>query len=156
MYQAKEFEKLYSELVQFDRFLGLQLQVLAPGKIIYDLKVRKHHSTSPDACHGGVISAMMDAVLGVTALSWAASKGNLCSTVEFKVNYLAPVRPGDHLQGSAAIDFPGSSLIVVSGHIKEMKSGEMIAKGMGTFSQYPIEKKDNMDNQKGSYFNPGK
>jgi uncharacterized protein (TIGR00369 family) len=140
MNPAKEFEKMYSQMVQFDGFFGLHLNVIEPGNIVYDLKIEKHHLTSPEACHGGVISAMMDAVLGVTALSWAVSKGNLCSTVEFKVNYLSPGRPGDRLRGTASIDFSGSSLIVTSGYIEEISSKRMIAKGMGTFSQYPMKK----------------
>ncbi len=135
------FEKYYSELVRFDRFLGMKLQVHAPGRITYTLEVIDDHLTSPDQCHGGVISAMMDAVLGVTALSLAVSQGNLCSTVEYKINYLSTGKPGEVLEGTADIDFSGSTIICTSGSIKDAKSGRLIAKGMGTFLQYPISKK---------------
>jgi uncharacterized protein (TIGR00369 family) len=138
---AKEFEGFYKEMVQFDRHLGMDLTVHAPGDIIYTLPVGKQHLTSPDACHGGVISAFMDAVIGVTVLSWAVSKGNSCSTVEFKINYLTPVKPGDILEGTGKIDFTGSRLIVANGRIIEKNSGRLVAKGMGTFSQYPLAKK---------------
>lgn len=84
---------------------------------------------------------MMDAVLGVTSLSWAVSKGNLCSTVEFKTNYISPGKPGDFLVGTAEIDFAGSRIIVASGQIVERNSNRLIAKGIGTFSQYPAERK---------------
>jgi uncharacterized protein (TIGR00369 family) len=117
------------------------LTVNAPGDITYTLDIQKHHMASPDACHGGVISGMMDAVLGVTALSFAVSKGNLCATVEFKINYLSPVKLGDHLEGRGEIDFYGSKLMVTSGAIIEQNSGRLVAKGLGTFSQYPLSKK---------------
>lgn len=138
---AKDFEVLYKDMVQFDDHLGMDLTVHEPGNITYTLKVEKHHLTSPDACHGGVISALMDAVIGVTVLSWAVSKDKSCATVEFKINYLTRVKPGDVLEGTGEIDFIGSKLIVANGHIIEKKSGRLVAKGMGTFSQYPLAKK---------------
>jgi len=135
------FQKHYTEIVKFDGFLGMKLQVMAPGKIIYTLQVREDHLTAPDQCHGGVISAMMDAVLGVTALSLAVSHGNFCSTVEFKMNYISTAKPGEFIEGTADVDYSGSKLITTSGEIREAGSGRLIAKGMGTFIQYPISKK---------------
>jgi len=137
----KDFEKYYSELVQFDKHLGMEFTIRSPGDITYTLEIKKQHLTSPDAAHGGVIAAMMDATLGITALSWAVSKGKLCATVEFKINYLSPARPGDILEGTGDIDFTGSKLIVTSAKIIEKKSKRLIAKGIGTFSQYPISRK---------------
>lgn len=135
------FQKHYREIVRFDGFLGMKLQVHGPGKITYTLQIREDHLTAPDQCHGGVISAMMDAVLGVTALSLAVSQANLCSTVEFKMNYLSVARPGEVIEGSADVDYSGSKLITTSGFIRDTESGRLIAKGMGTFMQYPIAKK---------------
>lgn len=135
------FHKHYMEIVRFDGFLGMKLQVHAPGKITYTLQIREDHLTAPDQCHGGVISAMMDSVLGVTALSLAVSQANLCSTVEFKMNYISVARPGEILEGSADVDYSGSKLITTSGYIRDTESGRLIAKGMGTFMQYPISKK---------------
>lgn len=136
-----QFQKHYTEIVKFDGFLGMKLQVHAPGRITYTLHVREDHLTAPDQCHGGVISAMMDAVLGVTALSLAVSQGNLCSTVEFKMNYISVARPGEIIEGSADVDYSGSKLITTSGSLREKNGGRLIAKGMGTFMQYPISKK---------------
>jgi len=138
---SEDFEKYWKELVQFDRHMGMDLKVHAPGNLTYTMEIKKQHLTSPDAAHGGVISAMMDAVLGVTSLSWAVSKGNLCATVEFKINFLSPARPGDILEGTGEIDFTGSKLIVTNGRIIEKKSKRLVAKGIGTFSQYPISRK---------------
>ncbi len=138
---STNFEKFYKEMVQFDNHLGMDFEIHAPGDLTYTLKIEKKHLTSPDACHGGVIAAFMDAVIGVTALSWAVSKGNLCSTVEFKINYLTRVKPGDILEGTGVIDFTGSKLIVANGSIIEKNTGRLVAKGIGTFSQYPLEKK---------------
>ncbi len=138
---SEMFEDYYTKLVKFDKFLGMKLKVHSPGRITYTLEIKEHHLTSSDQVHGGVISAMMDAVLGVTTLSYSVSKGDLCSTVEFKTNYISTTRPGDILEGSGEIDSFGKKIITASGWIKEQKSGRLIAKGMGTFMLYPISKK---------------
>ena len=138
---SENFKQIYSDVVQFDDHLGMVLKVHAPGDITYTLDIARQHLASPDTCHGGVISGMMDAVLGITALSFAVAKENLCATVEFKINYLSPAKLGERLEGRGAIDFYGSKLIVTSGSIIEQNSGRLVAKGLGTFSQYPLAKK---------------
>jgi len=137
----KFFEDQYKKMVQFDKFLGMELTVVSPGNIHYLLPIKAHHATAPDSAHGGVCAAMMDATLGVAALSYAVTLGNLCATVEFKINYLAQVRPGETLISTGQISHTGSRLIVSEGKIMEQSSGEMKAVGLGTFSQYPIEKR---------------
>jgi len=82
----------------------------------------------------------MDCVLGLSALSMALTEGNLTSTVEFKLNFIRPARLGDKLVGTGLIDYKGKSLIIASGDIK-LATGELIAKGLGTFNTYPLEKK---------------
>ncbi len=144
MPSAKDFEKYYKVIVSFDKLLGMELTVNAPGDISYRLEINENHLSSPDACHGGVIAAFMDAVIGLTALTWSVSKDNVCSTVEFKINYLNRVSPGDILIGTGEIDFTGSKLIVANGVITEEKSGKLVAKGLGTFSRYPLSKKNEL------------
>ncbi len=137
----QEFEKLYAELCHFDRHLGMTLTIFEPGRVSYRLTVEQRHLSSPGACHGGVLAAMMDAVLGLTVLSWAVPREQLCATVELKTNFLTPAYPGDTLEGSAEMDFTGAKLVVASGEIKNAAGGELVAKGMGTFSLYPLAKK---------------
>lgn len=135
------FESIYHQISHFDRHLGMSLAVLAPGRIRYHLTVGREHLSASCACHGGVIAGMMDAVLGVTALSWAVTHHKLCATVEFKIHYFAPVAEGDRLEGSGEIDFTGTKLVVVSGTINDLSSGQAVAKGIGTFTLYPLTKK---------------
>ncbi|MDX1604805.1 MAG: PaaI family thioesterase [Candidatus Competibacterales bacterium] len=138
---SDDFAAFFEEICQFDRFLGLHLTVEAPGRIRYRLQVGEAHLSMPGACHGGVLAAMMDAVLGLTALSRVFPEGHLCQTVEFKINYLTAVTPGTTLEGQGHIEFAGSRLMVVTGTLTNLDSGQPVAKGTGTFSLYPLERK---------------
>jgi uncharacterized protein (TIGR00369 family) len=140
-----DFEKIYKGMCHFDQHLGLNLTIHEPGRITYTMTVQRQHLSSLDACHGGAIAAMMDATLGLTALSWAIHQGKLCSTVEFKTNFLAPAKPGDQLEGTGEIDFIGAKLVVTNAKILDKNTGQLVAKGMGTFALYPISKKGHIE-----------
>ena len=133
-----DFETLYKDLVQFDRHLGMDLTVNAPGDVTYVLEIQNQHLTSPDASHGGVLSAMMDAVLGVAALSWAVSKGNLCSTVEFKINFLRPAA-GDYLSCKSTVIRNGSRIIIAESEVSDRRetSETLVAKALVTLTSVP-------------------
>lgn len=141
---TKEFETHYKAMVRFDKFLGMDLQVQAPGQVSYELEVTENHISVPDSAHGGVAAAMMDATLGVAALSYAVQKGNLVGTVEFKINYLKPAQLGHTLVSNGRVKHAGKRLVVSEGEIRDKESGDLIAMGMGTFSQYPIQKRSEL------------
>lgn len=138
MHTVKE---LYTQFNNLDKELDFELSVLAPGVIEYTVVISEKHLSSPGVGHGAVTAAMMDAVLGTTALTKVYEDGNLVSTVEFKVNYFKPTYLGDRLIGRGEIEFQGKSLIVTSAKIYKDGSNELVSKGMGTFNIYPMEKR---------------
>ena len=141
---VKFFESQYKKMVQFDKHLGMTLTVIEPGKVSYSLKIKEFHLTAPKSAHGGVTAAMMDATLGVAALSYAVSKGNLCATVEFKINYIKQARPGIVMVSEGSVQHAGKRLIVSHAEIKEEQTGDLIALGLGTFTQYPLERRSDL------------
>lgn len=130
----------YNSFNEFGRAQEMFFEYHSPGKITYKMTVKKEHMATPLAIHGGVLAAMMDAVLGVSALSLACEDNNLVSTVEFKINYLQPATLGDVLVGTATIESKGKRIIIVSGSIEAKNRNAIVAKGMGTFNAYPLEK----------------
>lgn len=130
----------FKNMCEFDRTLGLSLEINKEGHLEYGLKVMEKHASRPGTSHGGVLAGMMDATLGITALEKAVSIGKLCSTVEFKINFLQPARVGDNLRGSAKVDFIGKSLVVTSGEI--YSESTIVAKGQGTFNLYDLDQEN--------------
>jgi uncharacterized protein (TIGR00369 family) len=131
---------LYNEINTFGKEHGLTLEVVGAGEIRYRMRVQKKHLATPTVIHGGMLAAFMDCVLGVAALSLACESENLVSTVEFKLNYLAPVYLGDELIGHGKVDQHGKRILFCSGTISNAVSNIPLAKGMGTFNAYPIKK----------------
>lgn len=131
----------YNAQNNFGKSLGMNFQVIEPGLVHYFLTITEAHLATPMAAHGGVIAALMDGLLGVTAMSVSAKDNNIISTVEFKINFLGPAFLGDTLQGIGKADHHGKRLIITSGDIIcSERNNALIAKGLGTFNAYPAEK----------------
>jgi len=135
--------QLYNNVNNFGNAMGMKLEVVTPGEIIYEMPVQTMHLSNPLAAHGGAVAALMDAVLGVSALSLAVEKNMLVSTVEFKLNYFRPVSPGDVLTGFGKVIFEGKTLINTFAEIKNQK-GELLCTGSGTFNKYPVDNNINL------------
>ncbi|SFT73834.1 uncharacterized domain 1-containing protein [Lishizhenia tianjinensis] len=134
--------KLYREFNHFGNQLNMDFEILAPGKVLYKMKVGKEHLATPIAAHGGALAGLMDATLGVAGLSKMAEHGKIVSTVEFKINYLAPAKIHDELEALGHVISAGKRILYIEGEIYKFDGEEkiVIAKANGTFNAYPAEK----------------
>ncbi len=145
--KPKELEALFKSINKLDDHLGLELSVSEQGQTEYRLKIHQDLMSSPAAVHGGAISAMMDATLGIQVLCHAATSDLLCSTVEFKINFLSGAALGETLIGRAKLDYTGKRLVVASADIIEEKTNRIVAKGLGTFNLYPMNKREDVESK---------
>jgi uncharacterized protein (TIGR00369 family) len=123
--------------------MGMDYEVIRPGEVMYRMEITDHHLSNPMAAHGGAVSALMDGVLGVSALSLSVERNQLVSTVEFKINYYAPITPGSKLLGHGKVTFEGKRLIFSEGTIYcENENKKVVSKGLGTFNAYPVAKNE--------------
>ena len=129
----------YIKFNNFGRHIGMQFNILSPGKIEYSITIKEFHLATPFAAHGGVLSAFMDSVLGISALSLVCVDNKIVSTVEMKLNFLSPVKLGDTLVGRSSVLSKGNRIIVTEAEIVNQEN-ILVGKGMGTFNAYPKEK----------------
>ena len=144
MEDIKKYIDMYQSVDKFGQANNFQLTVLSPGNVEYLMKVEEKHASSPGICHGGAISGLMDATLGLAALSYTLTVQCLCSTVEFKMNFISPAKVGDTLKGIGKIEHKGKSLVITSADIIDLQTRKLMAKGIGTFNLYPLGKKEFM------------
>jgi len=66
---------------------------IGAGRFVCDFETRAEHCNPLGMVHGGFISAMVDEAMAIAALSKRRFEIRV-PTLEMKVNFLAPVRPG--------------------------------------------------------------
>jgi uncharacterized protein (TIGR00369 family) len=123
----------------FGSLIGMDFNILDRGKIEYKLKIEEKHLATLRAAHGGCLAALVDALLGVSALSAVCEQGKVVSTVEFKLNFLRPALLGDILIGQGSVVKAGNRIVFTEGQIIN-QHGEIVVTASGTFNAYPKEK----------------
>jgi uncharacterized protein (TIGR00369 family) len=74
-------------------FLGISFTQAGPGRLVAEMDVREDLLTMFGNLHGGVISVLVDHVLG-SVMYPVMPRGWWAATTEFKLNLLAPVKGG--------------------------------------------------------------
>jgi uncharacterized protein (TIGR00369 family) len=121
----------------FGKLLGMDFKIISDGEIEYFLDINKDHLATPQAAHGGAISALVDAALGVAGLSAVYKENKVVSTVEYKINFLAPACINDKLVAKAKVEQQGKRLLIISCDVVcSSRENKIIAKALGTFNAY--------------------
>jgi 1,4-dihydroxy-2-naphthoyl-CoA hydrolase len=74
-------------------YLGIRHTDVGPGRLVAELDVRPELLNPFGSAHGGVVSTLVDHVLGAV-LYPVIERGRWAATSEFKLNLLRPVRDG--------------------------------------------------------------
>jgi uncharacterized protein (TIGR00369 family) len=123
----------------FGKLLEAEFQIKDYGIIEYYVKVVEKHLATPNAVHGGCIAALLDATIGVGALSLVCEQGMVVSTLEFKVSFLNACKIGDELKSFSNPIKIGNRLIFMEAEIVN-QDNLLIAKASATLNAYPKEK----------------
>lgn len=124
---------------RFGELLGMQFLILEPGIVEYHLEIGKKHLATPFAAHGGVISGLLDATIGVGALSAVCEDEKVVSTVEMKASFFRPAVEGDLLIAHSKILQKGNRIVFMEAVIHN-QNNELVAKATGTLNCFPKEK----------------
>ncbi len=121
----------------FGKLIGMRFDIVNQGEVHYHIHIEEKHLATPLAAHGGLISALVDGALGVAALSAVHTENRVVSTVEYKINFLAPALPGDALLAHARVEHKGGRLIIVGCEVRcTSRNNKLISKALGTFNAY--------------------
>lgn len=129
----------YIEHNQFGFLLGMDFKILEKGTVNYHLNIESKHLATPRAAHGGAIAGLMDAALGVAALSAVCEQGKVVSTLEMTTRFHAPALLNDKLVAESKTVTVGNRILVVEARVYNADR-KLVASGSGTFNAYPKEK----------------
>lgn len=111
-------------------FLGLRLVEVTAGRAVAELEVRPELLQAFGAVHGGVVAVMVDHVLG-SAIFPSVPRGTWPATLEFKLNYLAPVRQGTLRATGEVVALRQRTAVV---QVEVTNDGRPVAVAQGTLS----------------------
>ena len=137
----KNLIEKYIENSFFGKLLGMHFTIISDGVVDYFLTINKDNLATPNAAHGGVISALIDGALGVAGLYGVYKENKVVSTIEYKSNFLAPALLNDQLAAKAKVEQKGNNIIIISCDVFCVnRENKLMAKAIGTFNSYETTK----------------
>jgi 1,4-dihydroxy-2-naphthoyl-CoA hydrolase len=119
-------------------YLGIRMVDVGPGRAAAEVEVRDELVHRFGVLHGGVVATLVDQVLG-SAVYPVAPAGTWPATLEFKLNYLAPVRGGVVRAESRVVSMTSRTAAV---HVDVTNDGRPVAVALGTISLNPPRSTD--------------
>ena len=114
-------------------FLGIRFTDVGPGWCTAEVEVGDHLLNPFGAAHGAVLASVVDHMLG-SAVFPLVPRGTWPATLEFKLNYLAPTRPGV-LRATSRVVSLSTRTAVVS--VECDNDGRRVGTALGTISLTP-------------------
>ncbi len=119
----------------FVDLIGGQLEEWREGYVRLSLVLEPHHTNPHGVMHGGVVTTLMDEVLGSAIASLRGLEATYAaphSTVDMNASFLAGARPGDRIVVEGRVLRLGKT--IAFGEAEARRGDELIAKGRLTFA----------------------
>jgi uncharacterized protein (TIGR00369 family) len=114
----------------FPRMMGFEIDSLGEGFARLGVEVRPDLLQLQGVMHGGAIASLIDTAVAI-AISTESQAGDRFTTVEMKVNYLAPIREG-RIRADARLVRNGRRIIVAECDVYDSED-KLAAKGLLTY-----------------------
>lgn len=129
----ESYEKALKRAVEsapYYQLLQITLEQIDVGFARFRMPFRKELTQAYGMVHGGAIATLADTAVAF-AMMTMIQPGEKVTTVEFKINFLAPVTE-DEMIGEARIVNKGKRLALADMEVKT-GDGKLIAKGLATY-----------------------
>lgn len=123
----------------FAKLLGFDFSVIEKGAVLYRVKIDNSHLATPGFAHGGLISSLLDAAMGVGALTVVENDFKVVSTIGLQINFLKAAKMGDDLTAESKLIRAGKKVIFMKGEVRNSRN-ELIAIGNASFYPFNAEK----------------
>ncbi len=113
------------------RLLGMEVMEIKEGESKIQMPFKQGLTHPYRIVHGGAIASLADSSVAMALISLVEPKDRI-TTIEFKINFFAPVSKGD-LEAHAKIIHKGSKTAVGEVEVKN-EEGKLVAKVIATYS----------------------
>ncbi|MEW6282246.1 MAG: hotdog fold thioesterase [Candidatus Eremiobacterota bacterium] len=124
--------RFFEEEILFNRFLGLKVDHLEEGFARLRLPYRQEFLGDPfrPSLHGGVLSSLIDVAGGLAVLS-RLHPGEMCHTIDMRVDYLRPGRPVDMVAHARVVRLGNRTGFA---HVRVEQEDSLIAEGRTVYN----------------------
>ena len=112
----------------FRGVVGLDVTEMADGEATVVLEAAERHLNPYGTVHGGAIATLVDTAMGAAV---AAAGSEAPVTIEMKVTYLEPCKPGK-VEARAKVRKRGRRITIVEAEVSQ--DGDLVAHGIATFT----------------------
>jgi 5-carboxymethyl-2-hydroxymuconate isomerase len=119
----------------FNQYLGVEVDRMEKGEAQASLVVGPHHLNGRGVAHGGVISALLDTVLGAAVIA-SIPKEWWCATISLSVQFLEGAREG-RIVASGKVVRRGKRVAFADGEVRD-GSGRLLATASGSWHLWPF------------------
>jgi len=107
------------------------------NEVVTLFEFKEHHQSYPGRTHGGLISALLDELVGRAI--WISDPGMWGVTMSLNIKYRKPVPYNVKLKGVGRIDSQTSRTFSGSGEILDAE-GNVLAEATATYMKLPLNK----------------
>lgn len=130
-----EVVRQFGSYIPFNGYLGIEPVAVATGHVRFQLPFRPEFVGDPlrPALHGGVTAVLIDAAGGAAVWTMVTASERI-STIDMRVDYLAPARL-ETILADARVRRKGSNVAVVDIHVYHPSTpDQIIADGKAVYS----------------------
>jgi uncharacterized protein (TIGR00369 family) len=119
----------------FRELVGTELSSTEEGRAVVSVQAEEHHLNPNGTVHGGVVYTLVDVSMA-EALRTITEGDERPVTIEIKINYLEPGKPGT-LTSTAQVRKGGKRLVIVEAEVaqEDEDGGEVVALATGTYTR---------------------
>lgn len=119
----------------FNQYLGVEVDRMEQGEAAASLVVGPHHLNGRGVAHGGVVSALLDTVLGAAVIA-SIPKEWWCATTSLTVQFLEGAREG-RIVATGKVVRRGKRVAFADGEARDA-TGRLLATASGSWHLWPF------------------
>ncbi len=117
----------------FRELVGIEPSEAEGGRALVRIRAEDRHLNPGGTVHGGAISTLVDVSMAEAIGTTVAEGDERPVTVEVKVNYMAPAKPGV-IACEARVRKGGKRVTVVEAEVVQEEDEEVVALATGTYT----------------------
>ena len=133
--KTRKAAQQFIEAIPYSRALGMALEQLGDGVAAISMPYDARLVGDPNSgvIHGGAVSALMDTCGGAAVMSHPSAPP-ATATIDLRIDYMRPARPGDRITARAECYHVTRSVAFVRATAHDADGDRPVATATGTFT----------------------